>query len=490
MTSKNLDLDLPEPIKISKKISKELDELEKKGETIANFKGYPPVVDIFFLYLLKKYKTNCVPYGKKIYNKDANLGVTLHLKAKFTKEEEDAMRLNFIEIAENLIKCIKKGLEIIIIPLHYEGRVAHQTLLIYRKKTSVFEHFEPNGALINIGKTQEYAERLIKFFTKVVNSEFKKHHIKEVTNIEASNVCPYIKGLQHLESTSILSKTKNDPGGYCAPWSMFFSELCLKNPEFSSAEVLEKIFNYLTTKESAENYLRKVIRGYTGYVVETINTYLRIFFKPTYTMTDLIVLVNNLKRFSYKEKVKYHTIDSAIQLLIELESNILGNINYNLEADLKATKKEYKRLTKGMTKEQLREKRSNYLLAKAWDQTRFKLEDKLITNLYFKKRILQNYEEYSNYGNISESVLEPDEELRRDKIINLNVLSKIADQPKIPPPPKKTRKRLSPNTKKQQEKIAQTRKNVMSLIRSDKLDKKVQEALDKLDKGMVIKVDI
>ena len=106
MTSKNLDLDLPEPIKISKKISKELDELEKKGETIANFKGYPPVVDIFFLYLLKKYKTNCVPYGKKIYNKDANLGVTLHLKAKFTKEEEDAMRLNFIEIAENLIKCI------------------------------------------------------------------------------------------------------------------------------------------------------------------------------------------------------------------------------------------------------------------------------------------------------------------------------------------------------------------------------------------------
>ena len=64
------------------------------------------------------------------------------------------------------------------------------------------------------------------------------------------------------------------------------------------------------------------------------------------------------------------------------------------------------------------------------------------------------------------------------------------DQPKILPPPKKTRRRLSPNTKKAKEDIAQTRKNIMSLIRADKVDKKVQEALDKLDKGMMIKIDI
>jgi hypothetical protein len=207
-------------------------------------------------------------------------------------------------------------------------------------------------------------------------------------------------------------------------------------------------------------------------------------------MSDVIDLVNNMRKYNSKEKIKYHTIDSAIQLLIELESNILGNINYNLEADLKATKKEYKRLTKGMTKEELREKRGNYLMAKSWNSTRFNLEDKLITNLYFKKRILQNYEEYSNYGTISESVLEPDEELARDKIINLNILAKTMDQPKIIPPKKekKTRKRLSPNTKKEREDIAQTRKNIMSLLRAEKVDKKVQEALDKLDKGMMINI--
>jgi hypothetical protein len=120
-------------------------------------------------------------------------------------------------------------------------------------------------------------------------------------------------------------------------------------------------------------------------------------------------------------------------------------------------------------------------MSKNWDSKRINLKSKLITNLYFKKRILQNYEEYSNYGNISESVLEPDEELARDKIINLNILAKTIDQPKIITPPKKTRKRLSPNTKKE------TRKNIMNLLRPDK---RVQEALDKLDKGMIIKVDI
>jgi hypothetical protein len=200
-------------------------------------------------------------------------------------------------------------------------------------------------------------------------------------------------------------------------------------------------------------------------------------------MSDVIDIVNkiNSKGYNSQAQIKFQTINSAIELLIELESNTLANVNYNLEADLKATKKEYKHLTKDMTKEELRKIRSDYLMSKNWDSKRINLKSKLITNLYFKKRILQNYEEYSNYGNISESVLEPDEELARDKIINLNILAKTIDQPKIITPPKKTRKRLSPNTKKE------TRKNIMNLLRPDK---RVQEALDKLDKGMIIKVDI
>ena len=75
------------------------------------------------------------------------------------------------------------------------------------------------------------------------------------------------------------------------------------------------------------------------------------------------------------------------------------------------------------------------------------------------------------------------------KIINLNILNKIAVQPNIIPQ-KKTRKRLSPNTKKKREEMAQTKRNVTSIIKKMREDEQIEKVLDKLDKDKVIKVDI
>ena len=48
-------LKLPEPIKVSKLIANQLDELEKKGETIVAMCGYQNIEAIFYLHLIKKY---------------------------------------------------------------------------------------------------------------------------------------------------------------------------------------------------------------------------------------------------------------------------------------------------------------------------------------------------------------------------------------------------------------------------------------------------
>jgi len=45
---------LPEPIKVSKQITNQLDELEKKGESIVSFCGYANIETLFYLYLIKK----------------------------------------------------------------------------------------------------------------------------------------------------------------------------------------------------------------------------------------------------------------------------------------------------------------------------------------------------------------------------------------------------------------------------------------------------
>ena len=48
-------LKLPEPIKVSKQITNQLDELEKKGESIVSFCGYANIETLFYLHLIKKY---------------------------------------------------------------------------------------------------------------------------------------------------------------------------------------------------------------------------------------------------------------------------------------------------------------------------------------------------------------------------------------------------------------------------------------------------
>ena len=83
--------------------------------------------------------------------------------------------------------------------------------------------------------------------------------------------------------------------------------------------------------------------------------------------------------------------------------------NFNLENELKEAKKKYREKTKGMTEEEARKARE---------------KDKLIELLYYKKRILQNYEEYSTYGKISEPIIESPLEIKKEEMVNKDVIKK------------------------------------------------------------------
>jgi hypothetical protein len=132
---------------------------------------------------------------------------------------------------------------------------------------------------------------------KLISMQGVRHGFSPRVLFHLKNLDDFIeyKEVLWLFSKESFKKNKIEGGGYCASWSMFFAEACLKNPNMSSAEVLENIYNYLTTKPSAEDYLRKVIRGYTGYLVETVNKYLEIFFKPKITVVDIVNFTNNFK---------------------------------------------------------------------------------------------------------------------------------------------------------------------------------------------------
>jgi hypothetical protein len=57
------DIRLPEPLKVKPSIAKYLDKLEEEGKTIFAFEGSLIIENLFYLYLMNKYKSKCIPKG-------------------------------------------------------------------------------------------------------------------------------------------------------------------------------------------------------------------------------------------------------------------------------------------------------------------------------------------------------------------------------------------------------------------------------------------
>lgn len=395
---------LPEPLKVKPSIAKYLDKLEDDGKTIWAFEGSDIIENIFYLHLINKYKTKCIPKGVK-----RKIGLDIPLKVKYTKEEEGELNHHFNETGKSIADCVKKGEDIILIPLTYmRGIGAHYNLLVYKVKNNTVEHFEPHGGEVKGNlQLQESSKRVMEYFVSILNVYLKKNGLHIAKYVEASEVCPYIRGLQELEGQSKLKKVKVgklEPGGYCAAWGLFFAELNLKNPNLTSSEILDNIYNYLTTKESGPDYLKGVIRGYAGYIYQNVDRYLEIFFKPRIRLGEIIGRENYMMN-----QLKIHRLNEVTNLLIDLEIKIASDTSFNYKKELKSIMKEYKKETLGKSKDEQREMRKN---------------NKELRQLYYKKRILQNYEEYKRDGRISEPVFDSPEDIRDEDIKDLTIIEK------------------------------------------------------------------
>jgi hypothetical protein len=413
MTDIEEKLNLPVPLKVKPSIAIYLDKMEDEGNIIWAFEGFTIIENIFYLYLMNKYKSKCIPKGTI-----KPIGLDILLKDYYyTKEEEQEFYQQFNEIGKIIADCVKRGEKTILIPISYRieditdsvndinNTTGHFNLLVYKVENNEIEHFEPHGSEV-LGDLylQDAAKAVILYFVDILNEYLKNDGLQEVKYIEASQVCPYIRGLQNIEENSKLPKGKIEPQGYCTAWGLFFSELNLKNPTLTSSEILDNIYSYLTTKESGPNYLRKVIRGYAGYIYQTVDRYLEIFFKPKVRLCDIIGDYNY-----FKDEFMIIKIEQIIDILIDLEMKIVSDPLFDYQKELKIVMNEYNKHTQGKNKDKQRVMREN---------------NKELRDLYYKKRILQNYEEYKRDGYISEPVFDSPEDIRNEDIKNLTIIEK------------------------------------------------------------------
>ena len=350
MSTQEEKLILPEPLKVKPSIAKYLDKLEDDGKTIWAFEGSTLIEHIFYLHLMNKYKSKCIPKGTK-----RSIGLQIPLKVKYTKEEEKELHEQFNEIGKTIADCVNRGENMIVIPLTYiRGMGAHYNMLVYKVENNEVEHFEPHGGEYKGNeKLQESSKKVMIYFVNILNVYLKRNGLHTAKYVESSEVCPYIQGLQDIEGTSKLKRVgKLEPAGYCAAWGLFFAELNLKNPHLTSNEILNNIYNYLTTKESGPNYLRSVIRGYAGYIYQNVDRYLEIFFKPRIRLIDLVGRQNYMTNV-----LKIHRINEVTDLLIGLEMKIVSDPTFDYKKELKSLMKEYKKETLGKSKDEQREMR-------------------------------------------------------------------------------------------------------------------------------------
>lgn len=367
MTTNELDIKLPAPYKYEERVIKKFEDLNKKGENILNtFLGFREIETIFYLYLFKKYKSACFLYNEDV--KFRVLGLNINIKTRVSKENEKLYKEHINVLASIFVECVMRNVKTIIVPITiYDNKdVSHSNILIYRKKFNQIEHFEPHGNYFmwEEKRSAKIKKPLLKFVS-VVNDILKDNGKTPINYIPSEDICPNEKGLQSLESASELLPTNEiDTEGYCVSWSMFFTELCLANPNIESKKLLDIITIYLKDKANIEDYLRKVIRGYNFFIDEKVNKYLEIVLGEKIT-TDTISKMYD----DYDNKyLDVESIRKSLLELIKLETYMITDKKFNLE-------KEYNSI-----KSQLKKK------GKHTD-----------TELLLRKKIMENYDKFNNF---------------------------------------------------------------------------------------------
>jgi len=316
----------------NKKITKKINRLSKKGlEKISEFIGTSSIEAMFYLYLLKKYKSPCFLIEATSGDFWEILGINLKIREFYSVEESEFINSYLERLAVKLVHCIKNDVNIIIIPLgltlYYPDGTddGHANVLIYRKKFNHIEHFEPHGKIGSFDneKLNSSIDLFLKLFVEYVNIELFKNKsqvedLKPIELIEANQVCPYIHGFQtYEEGSSIITNLEIEGGGYCAAWSMFFTELCLKNPSMTSSQIITGIFNTALVKSKPADYFKHIIRGYTTFINEKISTYFSF-------LLDKQIDIADIKKMDATEETK---LKDKLKIIINIEMELTFNPN-------------------------------------------------------------------------------------------------------------------------------------------------------------------
>ena len=182
-----------------------------------------------FTYLRKKY-----PHAA-FYDKDIHW---LYDASNSTGELDTG---NAKEFMEKAIKNKRIKQVVLFVVLYTKGdTVSHANVLVYTKGTDEFELFEPLGLDASDKASREHLYPKLKdyFGRRILFPE---------------EYCP--KGLSVFQSLECDEKVIWDTDGYCAVWSVLYTEVRLLNPTLPTKDVVKFAMQVLSDKGSLRQYI-------------------------------------------------------------------------------------------------------------------------------------------------------------------------------------------------------------------------------------------
>lgn len=286
--------------KIYSRFKDELKKISKKNqEEISEWVGYYIFSIIFYAYLLKKYKYNCLVDLDLLESEEDSM---LYYNGLVNVKLFNTQKIH--NLITQILKCLSsnKNDNIIVIPLFLINNINsqnnHYNLLIYRKDISTLEHYEPYGVRYNL-QTQNNIELLV--------TQLSHRLSRQVKLINPVDICPNMLGFQYIEERSTLPKTT---GGFCLAWSLFFTELVFSNPTVSAKDIQSQIFSIIDNDSKNDstkivNYFRNVINGYTHLLDEKLVKYFSKIYGHDVSIKKICDLIKS-KDYTLVKKIRIH----------------------------------------------------------------------------------------------------------------------------------------------------------------------------------------
>jgi ankyrin repeat protein len=256
------------------KLCIKLDDIKNNNIPFCTFTGSS--LDIIFglIYLLKKHNKSCSTIPNNFIKNNElcdtynNNNININNKCHFLNFEIvwAFNKIHFVDKLDYLLnKCLYNDIKrFIIIPLGIElQHASHANYIIFDKELGEIERFEPHGSgiLFNFNYNPNLLDDILENkFSELLNNKIHK----KIKYYRPSDFLPKIS-LQLLDITEKRKHNIGDPGGFCALWSIFYTDMRLTYNTIPRHKIIKYIIKII--KQQNISY-KNLIRNYASNIIE------------------------------------------------------------------------------------------------------------------------------------------------------------------------------------------------------------------------------